>query len=108
MVFSKKKQLPKTKVRLNGEMLKQVNQYKYLGSTMTSDAKSTVDIRCRIAAAKSVFTEMKAVLTNLKVPFELRYRILKCYIAPILLYGSENWTLNKRDIRKIKAAEYGF
>ena len=108
MVFSKKKQPPKIKVSLNGEILKQVNQFKYLGSIMTSDAKSTVDIKCRIAVAKNAFIEMKAILTNLKMPFQLRYRILKCYITPILLYGSENWTLNKTDIRKIKAAEMWF
>ena len=75
---------------------------------MTSDAKCTVDIKYRIAVAKNAFTEMKAILTNLKMPFQLRYRILKCYITPILLYGSENWTLNKTDIRKIKAAEMWF
>ena len=89
-------------------MLKQVNQLKYLGSIMTSDAKSTVDIKCRIAVAKNTITEMKAILTNLKMPFQLRYRILTCYITPILLYGSENRTLNKTDIRKIKAAEMWF
>ena len=89
-------------------MLKQVNQFKYLASIMTSDAKSTVDIKCRIAVVKNAFTEIKAILTNLKVPFQLRYQILNCYITPILLYGSENWTLNKTDIRKIKAAEMWF
>ena len=52
MVFNKKKQPPKIKVSLNGEMLKQVNQFKYLGSIMTSDAKFTVDIKCRVAVAK--------------------------------------------------------
>ena len=88
VVFSKKKQLPRIKVSLNDEMLKQVNQFKYLGSIMTSDAKSTVDIKCRISIAKTAFTEMKAILTNLKMPFQSRYRILKCCIRPILLYGS--------------------
>ena len=72
---------------------------------MTSDAKSTVDIKSRIAAARSAFTE---ILTNLKMPFQLRYQILKCYITQILLYGSENWTLHKMNIRKIKAAEMWF
>ena len=33
IVFSKKKQPPRMKVRLSSEMLKQVNQFKYLGST---------------------------------------------------------------------------
>ena len=51
---------------------------------------------------------MKAILTNLKMPFQLRCRILKCYIASVLLYGSENWTLGKADIRKIKVAEMWF
>ena len=78
MVFCKKKQSPKIKVSLNREMLKQVNQFKYLGSIMTSDAKSTVDIKCRIAVAKTAFTEIIALLTNLKMPFQSRYRILIC------------------------------
>jgi len=108
MVFSEKKQPPKIKVSLNCEMLKQGNQFKYLGSIMTSDAKSTVDIKCSIVVAKNTFTGMKAILTNLKMPSQLRYRILTCYITPILLYRSENWTLNKTDIRKIKAAEMRF
>ena len=51
---------------------------------------------------------MKVILTNLKMAFQLRYRILNCYIAQILLYGSESWTLNKTDIRKIRAAEMWF
>ena len=42
------------------------------------------------------------------MPFQLRYRIFKCYITPILLCGSEHWTLNKTDIRKRKAAETWF
>ena len=67
-----------------------------------------MDIKCRIAVAKNAVMEMKAILTNLKMPFQLRYRILKCDIAPILLYGSQNWTLNKTAIWKIKAAEMWF
>ena len=84
------------------------NVFKYLGSIMTSNAKSTVDTTCRIAVAKNSFTEMKAILTNLKKQFQLKYQILTCCITPILLYGSENWTLNKTGMRKIKAAKMWF
>ena len=34
MVFSEKKQHPKIKVSLNGEILKQVNRFTYLGSIL--------------------------------------------------------------------------
>ena len=75
---------------------------------MTPDVKSTVDIKCRIAVVKNVFMEKKDILTNLRMPFQLRYRTLKCYIAPILLCESENWTLNRTDIRKTKAGGIWF
>ena len=57
MAFSRKKQPPKVKVSLNGEIVRQVNQLRNLGSIMTSDARSTVDIMCSIAVAKHAFTE---------------------------------------------------
>ena len=88
--MSKKKQPPKIKVNLNGKMLKQVNQFKHFRNIVTSDAKSKVDIKCRIAVAKNTVTEMKAILTSPKMPLQLRYRILTCYTTTILLYGSEN------------------
>ena len=108
MVFSTKRQPTKIKVSLNGEMLKHVKQFKYLGNIMTSDTKSAVDIKCRVAVAKTTLPEMKAKLTNLKMPFRSRYRILNCFITPILRHGSENWTLKKTDIRKIKVVEMWF
>ena len=42
-----------------------------------------LEIKCRIAVAKNAFTEMKAMLTNPKMPFQLRYRTLTCYIIPM-------------------------
>ena len=42
------------------------------------------------------------------MPFKLRYRILNCYVIPILMYGCENWILMKSDIKKLEAAEMWF
>ena len=70
MAFSKKKQHSNIKVSFYSDILKQANQF-----IMTYDAKSTVDINCRVPAAKNTFTEMKAILKNLTMSFQLRYRI---------------------------------
>ena len=40
-------------VTVDGEKLECVNQFKYLGATITSDAKSTTEIKIRIATATS-------------------------------------------------------
>ena len=51
---------------------------------------------------------MRSILSNLKMPFKLRYRILNCYVIPIMMYGCENWILMKSDIKKLEAAEMWF
>ena len=98
----------KAEIMLNGVKLKQVEKFKYLGSWITSDGSCSTDIRCRIAEAKTAFTEMRSILSNLKMPFKLRYRILNCYVIPILMYGCENWILMKADFKKLEAAEMWF
>ena len=87
----------KAEIMLNGVTLKQVEKFKYLGSWITSDGSCSTDIKCRIAEAKTAFTEMRSILSNLKMPFKLRYRILNCYVIPIMMYGCENWILMKSD-----------
>ena len=42
------------------------------------------------------------------MPFDLRYRILNCYVMPILLYGCENWILNQQQIKRLEATEMWF
>ena len=62
----------KAEIMLNGVKLKQVEKFKYLGSWITSDGSCSTDIKCRIAEAKTAFTEMRSILSNLKMPFILR------------------------------------
>ena len=38
----------------------------------------------------------------------VRKRVLKCYIEPILLYGSESWTISKSAQKSLEAAEMWF
>jgi hypothetical protein len=39
------------------------------------------------------------------VPRELKIRILKCLIWPVVLHGSEPWALRKDDENRIQVAE---
>ena len=98
----------KTEIKLNGEVLKEVEKFKYLGSWITTNGGHMTDIKCRIAETKIAFADMKNILANLKMPFDLRYRILNCYVMPILLYGCENWILNQQQINRLEATEIWF
>ena len=42
--------------------------------------------------AKSVFNKKKALFTS-KLDFNVRKKLLKCYIWSLVLYGAETWPL---------------
>ena len=76
---------------LNGTSLKQVEDYKYLGSFISSLDK---DFNTRKGMAWSACNDMHKIwysrLTN-----DFKIKIFRATIEPILLYGSETWTLQK-------------
>ena len=52
----------KANITINNEELEQVEKFKYLGQTITSDAKTEKEIRIRTRIAKSRFEDIKTIL----------------------------------------------
>ena len=108
LVASKKVQAPVCSVAVNSVQIKQIDQFKYLGSWITSDGRSDMDNRCRIGQAEQAFMDMKNLLCARRLGLGVRKCLLKCYIWSVLLYGCESWTINKNMEQKLTATEVWF
>ena len=95
-------------IRIIGTNLENVTDFKYLGSIKASDGTCTKDIKCRIDMAKQKMIQLNNIWKDKGVPRELKIRILKCLIWPVVLYGSEAWALRKDDENRNQAAEMWF
>jgi hypothetical protein len=51
---------------------------------LTNDGRCTCEIKCRIAMAKAAFNKKRALFTG-TLDWELRKRLLKCYIWSVAL-----------------------
>jgi hypothetical protein len=65
-----------------------VEEFNYLDSMITYDARCTREIRARISMATAAFNKKKTLFTR-KLDLELRKKLVKCYIWSIALYGAE-------------------
>ena len=83
-----------------------MKQSNYLGSILTSDGGSKVEIDRRIGQAKSAFGNMTNILSNKKISIRTRLRTLKAYIWPIMKYACETWNIGKEEERKIDSFEF--
>jgi hypothetical protein len=53
---------------------------------------------------KAAFNKKKTLFTS-KLDFNLRKKLVKCYIWSIALYGAETWTLRKTDQKYLESFE---
>ena len=77
---------------INNTNLKCVEDYKYLGSYISYSDK---DFNTRKAMEWSACNNMHKIWTSM-MNNKLKTTIFRTTIEPILLYGSETWTLSKK------------
>jgi len=70
---------------------------------VTEDCRCECEVRRRIALAKEAFNKKKDLMCG-SLSLQLKKRIVKAFVW-IALYGSETWTLQKSDIKRIEAFE---
>jgi hypothetical protein len=70
------------------KQLENVEHFKYLSSIITNRARRTREIIFNIAMSKAAFNKKKALFTS-KLDFNLRKKLIKCYIWSIVLYGAK-------------------
>jgi hypothetical protein len=58
----------------------------------------------RLAMVKEAFNRKISFLTN-KLNFELRKKLVRCYVCSIVLYGSETWALRNVDQKYLESFE---
>ena len=72
----------KVKICIDEEMMKQVEQFRYLGSLTSEDGYYEKDIQSRTEIAKKAFMNKKRLFTS-KMNLELKKRIIRCLISGV-------------------------
>ena len=93
-----------TEIKVNGQKLETVTNFKYLGSDIT-DGGSTPEILSRIAQATAAFTRLKPVWNERSISLSSKILLMRSLVTSIFLYACESWTLTAELQRRIQAME---
>src|SRR5438034_11010039 len=105
MVISKYENNRDSRITLKGNPIKQVENFKYLGTWIINDGKCDKEIKTRIAMAKDTFYKLNNIFHNHNIRLSTKLNVLSAYVYSILLYASECWTMSARMTKKLEAAE---
>jgi len=92
----------RAKIIINDEILEQVNQFTYLGCSLSYQCSN--DVEFKLAKFLQLIGTIKKTIFK-KVRTETVLKLYNTLILPTFLYGSENWTLTASQRRRIEAAE---
>ena len=89
----------------NGQELKQVASFRYLGAVITEEGGTEEAVKLRIKEAWRKWSELSGVILDKKIPLKLRMKIYKTVLRPVLLYGGEIWALRKKEESLLERTE---
>ena len=83
-------------ITVEGQSVEQVSKFRYLGSLISDDDRCLDDVKTRIGMAKDAFNKRKELLTR-SIRVDLKKRLVKTLVSPVVLYGCETWTMRKEE-----------
>ena len=92
-------------IELDGETLRQVEQFKYLGSIFVREGGCKEDVKTRCLKAAQVFYQLSPILGHKEISMITKTQIIKAVFTPTLLYQSENWTLTSKERQMLSTTE---
>ena len=91
-------------VKMEGEVVAKVDDFKYLGSTVQSNGECGREVKKRVHAGWNGWRRMSAVICDRRVPARVKGKVYKVAVRPAMLYGLETVALTKRHEAEMEVA----
>ena len=93
---------PTTSWQIDGET---VTNFIFLGSKITADGDCSHEIKNHLLLGRKVMTNLGSILKSRDIALSTKVHLVKSLVFPVVIYGSENWTIKKAERRRIDAFE---
>ena len=92
-------------VKMQEEEVENVEDSKYMGSTVQSSGKCGIEVKKRLQSGWNGWRRMPGVICNRRVPAKVKGKVYKVAVTPAMLYGLEMVALTKKQEAEMGVAE---
>ena len=82
---------------IDGEKVKTVADFIFLGSKITVDGDCSHEIKRRLFLGRKVMTNLDSILKSRDIILPTKVHLVKTMVFPVVMYGCESWTGKKAE-----------
>ena len=88
---------PITSWQIDGETVKTVRDFIFLGSKITADGDCSHEIKRHLFLRRKVMTNLDSILKSRDITLPTKVHLVKAMVFPVVIYGCESWTVKKAE-----------
>ena len=96
---------PITSWQIDGETVETVSDFILGGSEITADGDCSHEIKRRLLLKRKVMTNLDSIFKSRDITLPTKVHLVKAMVFPVVMYGSESWTVKKAECRRTDAFE---
>ena len=85
--------------------MKTVADFIFLGSKITADGDCSHKIKGHLLFGRKAMTNLDSILKSRDIALPTKVRLVKAMVFPVVMYGSESWTIKKAECQRIDVFE---
>ena len=82
-----------------------MEELKYLGTTLTNHNCIQKEIKSRLKLGNACYHSVQNLLSSRLLPKNLKIKIYRTIILPVVLYGCETWLVTLREEHRLRVFE---
>ena len=88
---------PTTSWEIDGETVKTVLDFIFLGSKITTDGDCSHEIKRGLLLGRKVMSNVDSIFKSRDITLPTNVRLVKAMVFPVVMYGCESWTVKKAE-----------
>ena len=88
---------PITSWQIDQETMETVTDFIIWGSKITADGDCSLEFKRHILLGRKAMTNLNSILKSRDITLLTKVCLVKAMIFPVVMYGSESWTIKKAE-----------